>query len=65
MTLDAWCEVTNLFNRKNLDNIEDIAWYESDMGLDWGLSMDPTGMLDNYYAFSRPRMVRFGLGLNW
>lgn len=65
MTLDAWCEVTNLFNRKNLDNIEDIEWYEADFGLDWGLTMDPTGMLDNYYAFSRPRMVRFGLGLNW
>ncbi len=66
ITLDAWCEVTNLFNRQNLDNIEDIAWYEADLfgGCD-GLNMDPTGMLDNYYAFVRPRMVRFGLGLNW
>ena len=65
MTLDAWCEITNLFNRKNLDNIEDIAWYEADLMSGGGTSMDPTGMLDNYYAFSRPRMVRFGLGLNW
>ena len=66
ITLDAWCEVTNLFNRQNLDNIEDIQWYEPDLfgGCD-GPNMDPTGMLDNYYAFSRPRIVRFGLGLSW
>ena len=66
MTLDAWCEVTNLFNRKNVDNIEDIAWLEAfEWFTDWNDDADPTGMLDNHYAFSRPRMVRFGLGLSW
>ena len=65
VTLDAWCEVTNLFNRKNLDNIEDIAWLEAEEWFtDWE-DLDPMGMLDNHYAFSRPRMVRFGLGFNW
>ena len=66
MTLNAWCEVTNLFNRKNVDNIEDIGWYESWMSAGgYTLEPDPMGMLDNHYAFSRPRMVRFGLGFNW
>jgi outer membrane receptor protein involved in Fe transport len=67
MTIDAWCEVSNLFNRHNLDKIEDIAWYEVDLfGCDWGDERgDPTGQLDNHYAFSRPRMIRFGIGLNW
>lgn len=65
MTLDTWCEVTNLFNRKNVDNIEDIAWYEAESQADWEDEADPTGRLDNPYAFSRPRMIRFGLGLNW
>jgi outer membrane receptor for ferrienterochelin and colicin len=65
MTLDVWCEVTNLFNRKNVDNIEDIAWLDvGEWYFDWE-DADPTGQLDNHYAFSRPRMIRFGLGLNW
>lgn len=65
MTLDTWCEVTNLFNRKNIDNIEDIGWYEAESQADWQDDADPTGPMDNHYAFSRPRMIRFGLGLNW
>lgn len=65
MTLDAWCEVTNLFNRQNVDNIEDIEWYLPD-DVDWSYGQgDPTGPQDNHYAFSQPRMVRFGLGLSW
>ncbi|MCK5115414.1 MAG: TonB-dependent receptor [Candidatus Aegiribacteria sp.] len=66
MTLNAWCEVTNLFSKQNINNIEDIDWYT-----DWGHDdcgdpdYDPKGQLDNYYAYSQPRMIRFGLGLNW
>jgi len=50
----------------NVDNIEDIAWYEAEMSAGgYTFEPDPMGMLDNHYAFCRPRVVRFGLGLSW
>ncbi|MCK4806290.1 MAG: hypothetical protein KAT09_01515 [Candidatus Aegiribacteria sp.] len=53
------------FKRRNVDNIEDISWYEAWSEGNWGPILDPAGILDNHYAFSWPRMVRFGFGLNW
>jgi len=67
MTLNAWCEVDNLFNSHNVDFIADVEWYDADMGMDecGGAGHDPTGPLNNMYAFSRPRTISFGLGLEW
>ncbi|MCK5065386.1 MAG: hypothetical protein KAQ97_08890, partial [Candidatus Fermentibacteraceae bacterium] len=65
-TLDAWFQVYNLFNRQNIDLIMDTAWYEGWTGVDDCTSdPDPTGPLDNTYAYGMPRMVQFGLGIEW
>ena len=63
--LDAYCQVNNLFNRHNIDTIADPAWYDADMDGDGQPDHDPTGQMDNPYVFSRPRMIRFGLGVEW
>lgn len=65
VTLDAYCQVNNLFNRHNIDTIADIAWYDADQDGDGEPDHDPTGDQDNPYVFSRPRMIRFGLGVEW
>ncbi|MCK4505126.1 MAG: TonB-dependent receptor plug domain-containing protein [Candidatus Aegiribacteria sp.] len=65
-TLDAWFQVYNLFNRQNIDLIMDIEWYEASGYIyDSSLDPDPTGVLDNPYAYGMPRMVQFGLGIEW
>ncbi len=65
ITLDAWFQVYNLFNRQNTDLIMDVAWYEAWIYMDSSYDLDPTGMLDNPYAYGMPRMVQFGLGIEW
>ncbi len=66
ITLDAWCQVYNLFNRRNIDLIMDVEWYEAGGYLyDSSRDPDPTGVLDNPYAYGMPRMVQFGLGIEW
>lgn len=65
VTLDAYCQVNNLFNRQNINSIADIAWYDADQDGDGEPDHDPTGSMDNPYVFSRPRMIRFGLGVEW
>jgi outer membrane receptor protein involved in Fe transport len=65
-SMDLWCEVTNLFDRRNVVDIQDIAWYLAYLQMgDDDDDKDPTGPYGNPYAFSMQRMVRFGLGLNW
>ena len=65
-TLDAWFQVYNLFNRQNIDLIMDIAWYESEWeGGGYSDSPDPTGRFHNPYAYGMPRMMQFGLGIEW
>ncbi len=65
LTLDAWLQVYNLFNRKNIDLIMDVAWYEAVPEGDYSSDPDPIGPLNNYYSFSMPRMVQFGIGIEW
>ncbi len=66
VTLEPWCEVDNLFQTRDIDFIADVEWYEA---AEWEDSPyytpDPTGPLDNPYAWSRPRMIKFGLGMEW
>ncbi len=63
--MDAYCQVNNLFNRQNMDSIIDPAWYDADQDGDGEPDNDPTGQYGNPYVFSRPRMIRFGLGFEW
>lgn len=65
VTLDAYCQVNNLFNRQNVNTIADPAWYDADQDGDGEPDHDPTGAQSNPYVFSRPRMIRFGLGFEW
>ncbi len=62
--LDAYCQVNNLFNRHNILDL-DPAWYDADQDGDGEPDHDPTGQMDDPYVFSRPRMIRFGLGFEW
>lgn len=65
-TLDAWFQVYNLFNRQNIDLIMDVEWYEAWGWVDgYSYDPDPTGSLNNPYAYGMPRMVQFGLGIEW
>ena len=66
-TMNAWCGITNLFNRRNLVGIQDIHWSWFDWNSDGpGEGIEyPGGPLDDPYVYSIPRMIRFGLGLNW
>jgi len=65
VTLDVYAWVMNVFDRQNIANIEEIAWYDADQDGDGRPDHDPTGSLHNPYVYSRPRMIRFGLGLEW
>lgn len=65
VTLNAYCQVNNLFDRQNINTIADTGWYDADQDGDGEPDHDPTGRYDNPYVFSRPRMIRFGLGFEW
>jgi len=62
--LDAYCQVNNLFNRHNIITL-DPTWYDADQDGDGEPDNDPTGQWSNPYVFSRPRIIRFGLGFEW
>jgi hypothetical protein len=71
-TLDAWCQISNLFDNHGMHgiaDIQDIEWYHAELhgggGRDYSENRDPTGRLGNPYAFIQSRMIRFGLGFNW
>jgi outer membrane receptor protein involved in Fe transport len=63
--LDAYCQIDNLFDRRNIDTIADFAWYDADQDGDGQPDHDPTGSQDNPYVYSAPRQIRFGLGFEW
>lgn len=65
LTLDVYCWIINVFNRRNITTIADIAWYDADQDGDGRPDHDPTGAQNNPYVYSRPRMIRFGFGLEW
>ena len=65
ISLDFFCEVRNLFDRRNIDTIIDIAWYDADQDGDGEPDHDPTGSQDNQTAYGTHRQIRFGLGIEW
>lgn len=65
LTMDVYCWVINVFDRRNITTIDDIAWYDADQDGDGTPDHDPGGAQHNPYVYSRPRMIRFGFGLEW
>ncbi len=65
VTFDVYCWVMNVFDRRNINTISEIAWYDADQDGDGRPDHDPGGSLSNPYVYGRPRMIRFGIGLEW
>jgi outer membrane receptor protein involved in Fe transport len=65
ITLDLYCWIMNVFDRRDINSIADIAWYDADQDGDGNPDHDPGGSQQDPYVYSRPRMIRFGLGLEW
>ena len=59
------CDIFNLFNRRNIDRIYNVAWYDADMDGDGEPDHDPTGPLANPAAWSPARHIMFGAGIEW
>ena len=65
LTMDVYCYIQNIFNRKNIATIADVAWYDADMDGDGRPDHDPKGAQVNPYVYSMPRDIRFGITLEW
>lgn len=65
LTFDVYCWIMNVFNRQNISSIADIAWYDADQDGDGEPDHDPEGSTHNPYVYSRPRMIRFGMSVEW
>jgi len=65
VTLDVYCWVLNLFNRKNINTISSASWYDADQDGDGRPDHDPKGSTGNPYVYSSPRTIRFGINLEW
>ncbi len=64
ITLNAWCRIDNLFGRQNINSLTPY-WYDADQDGNGEPDHDPTGSMGNPYVFSRPRIIKFGLGFEW
>jgi len=65
MTLSAYTTIYNLFNRRNIDRIYNVSWYDADQDGDGEPDHNPTGPLGNPAAWSPARHFLFGLRINW
>ena len=65
VSLDIYCWVENLFNRHNIFDIRDEAWYDADQDGNGEPDHDPMGQLGDPSAYTRHRQIRFGIGLEW
>jgi len=64
--MEVWVRIENLFNRRNVMDIQDAAWYLAEESADNGdVEYYPMGPLNNPFAYCRPRSVIAGLSLNW
>jgi outer membrane receptor protein involved in Fe transport len=61
LDMDIYCLIQNVFNRKNINTISDVAWYDADMDGDGRPDHDPKGASHNPYVYARPMSIRFGL----
>ncbi|UCE20268.1 MAG: TonB-dependent receptor [Gemmatimonadota bacterium] len=59
-------EVKNLFNKKNMSNIDEVGWYDSqDSNNDGVPDNDPEGKYEAKYVWDPRRIVRAGLMLSF
>lgn len=65
VSMDIYCWVENLFNRHNIFDIREEAWYDADQDGDGEPDHDPMGQLGDPSAYTRHRQIRFGIGLEW
>ncbi len=61
--LSMW--VTNVFDRTNVVNIIDPAWYDADQDGDGVPDKDPRGYWGDPGAYGSRRAIRFGLEFEW
>ncbi len=64
-TWSLYADVYNLFNRRNIEHIYDVTWYEDDLNGDGAPDYDPSGPFGNPIAWSPERHFLFGLKLHF
>ncbi|PIE53205.1 hypothetical protein CSA37_02355 [Candidatus Fermentibacteria bacterium] len=64
-SLNAYIWVMNLFDRTNVNNILEEAWYDADQDGDGQPDHDPRGAYCAPGAYARRRQIRFGLDFEW
>jgi len=64
-SLNIYVWALNVFNRANINNIIDPAWYDADLTGKGHPSHDPRGATGNPAAYSARRRIRFGIDFEW
>ncbi len=64
-SLNVYVWVINLFNRVNINNIIDAAWYDADQNGNGIPDHNPRGSQGNPGAYARRRRIRFGIDFEW
>ena len=63
LRMTGWMSWRNLFDRRNIDFIASVPWYQ--VGVGSHFDADPTGPMANGYAYSQPRRLALGLDIGW
>ena len=64
-TFNIYMDVYNLFNRRNLDHIYNVAWYDADQDGDGEPDHIAGGIAGNPNAYSPARHFFFGADIRW
>jgi len=64
-SVNVYVWVLNVFNRVNINDIEDEAWYDADQDGNGEPDNDPRGAYGAAAAYARRRQIRFGLDFEW
>ena len=64
-SVNVYVWVLNVFNRLNVNEIRDTAWYDADQDGDGEPDNDPRGPSGQPDAYARRRAIRFGLEFEW
>jgi len=64
-SVNVYVWVLNVFNRLNVNEIRDEAWYDADQDGNGEPDNDPRGPSGQPDAYARRRAIRFGLEFEW
>ncbi len=64
-SLNVYVWVLNVFNRANINNIRDTAWYDADQDGNGEPDHDPRSASGQPDAYGRRRRIRFGIDFEW